>query len=200
MKRSGAPLWLTLWLTLPAACDRQGNLDLERMLDQHKYEPYEASPLFADGRIMRRPPEGTVARDALLGPPALVEGMRAGDYLAEVPVAVTRQSLERGRNRFEIFCGLCHGLAGTGESQVAENMRLRPPPSLHDPRIRAYPPGRLYRVIARGYGLMPAYANQLPVADRWAVVAYVQVLQSSQAVPLAALPAALQKEASRWLK
>lgn len=185
------------WLAL--ACDDEG-FDFERMLDQHKYEAYERSSAFADGMVMRTPPEGTIARESVLGPPELLDGARDGVDVERLPVPLTRELLVRGQERFRIFCATCHGELGDGRSQVAENMTLRPPPSLHEPRLRAYPPGRLFRVVSRGYGLMPSYAPELSLADRWAVVAYVQALQLSQSVELARLPPDSRKEAEPWLR
>lgn len=180
-----------------AGCD---GVDLERMLDQNKSEPYEASPFFPDGRALQRPPEGTVPRHAVLGPEPLVSGTEQGAYVTRIPLPVTMDLMERGQNRFQIFCRTCHGPLGTGRSQVAENMTLRPPPSLHEPRIVAFPAGRLFRVVQDGYGLMPGYENQLALSDRWAVVAYVQALQLSQRLALAELPRPMQQEAKAWLK
>lgn len=184
---------------LALACDDEG-MDFERMLDQHKYEAYEPSPFFDDGMVMRRPPEGTIARETFIGPPELVDGARDGVDVENVPVPLTRELLVRGADRFRIFCATCHGLLGDGRSQVAENMTLRPPPSLHEPRIAAYTPGRLFRVVTQGYGLMPAYAAEIPLHDRWAIVAYVEVLELSQSVELARLPPDARKEAEPWLR
>ncbi len=94
-----------------------------------------------------------------------------------------------------MYCAACHGLAGDGDSPVARNMALRKPPSLHEPRIRALPAGRLYAVVRDGYGLMPSYAEELSVGERWAVVAYVRALQLSQGARLAELPPELRSEA-----
>jgi mono/diheme cytochrome c family protein len=192
----GAPLWAALVSSLLCACQ----VDLERMLDQHKAEPYEASRFFEDGQSMRKPPGGTVAIDAVTGPPELLSGMRGQAYIEAIPLPVDVALLQRGRNRFRIFCATCHGPLGDGASQVAENMKLRKPPSLHEPRLIDYPPGRLYRVIAEGYGLMPAYPDELDVTDRWAVVAFIGALQMSQDVALLELPAGLQQEAQAWLR
>ena len=175
-------------------------LDLERMLDQHKYEAYEASALFEDGQAMRRPPRGTVHQAAVVGPVELVKGSRDGRYVETIPLPVDAALLTRGQNRFRIFCQTCHGALGDGASQVAENMKLRRPTSLHEPRIVAYPAGRLYRVIAEGYGMMPAYAPELDLRDRWAVVAFVQALQLSQNIARLDLPPGLQEEAQPWLQ
>jgi mono/diheme cytochrome c family protein len=173
-------------------------VDLNRMLDQHKYEAYESSSFFDDGQIMRRPPAGTVQHDAILGPPDLVLGRSAGRYVDTIPLPVDAALIQRGQNRFRIFCQTCHGALGDGNSQVAENMKLRKPTSLHEPRILAYSPGRMYRVIHEGYGLMPAYDEQLDINDRWAVVAFVQVLQLSQNAALASLPADVRREGEPW--
>ncbi|HEY8943402.1 MAG TPA: cytochrome c [Polyangiaceae bacterium] len=178
---------------------KDGRIDLERMLDQPKFEPYEAG-LVPGTTSMRHPPEGSVDRDAPLGPPELVDGRDGEAYATHIPIPIDEAQLSRGRERFGIFCAPCHGLLGDGRSQVAENMRLRPPPSLHEARLREYPPGRIYSVVHEGYGLMPSYAQELALRDRWAVVAYVRALQLSQSVRLAELPAGLAEKAQPWLK
>jgi mono/diheme cytochrome c family protein len=192
----GTPLCVALCSVLLASCQ----VDLERMLDQHKAEAYEASRFFEDGQSMRKPPVGTVAIDALTGPPELLSGMRGQAYIEAIPVPIDVALLQRGRNRFRIFCATCHGPLGDGASEVAENMKLRKPPSLHEARLVNYPPGRMYRVIAEGYGLMPAYPDELGVTDRWAVVAFIGALQMSQDVALLELPAGLRQEAQAWLR
>ena len=174
-------------------------LDLERMLDQHKAKAYRETPFFANGQVMRAPPPGTVPVTRVTGAPLLTTGMDRGTYATRLPVRVDTTLLERGEDRFRIFCSVCHGPLGDGTSPVAENMKLRKPPSLHEPRIRDYPPGRLFRVIGEGYGLMPAYADQLPIHDRWAVVAFVRALWLSQDVALIDLPPDVRAEAQPWL-
>lgn len=174
-------------------------LDLERMLDQHKPKPYAASPFFEDGRAMRVPPPDTVPVARVTGAPWLTSGQSGGVYASRVPLPVDAALLSRGEDRFRIFCSACHGPLGDGASPVAENMTLRKPPSLYEPRIRALSPGRLYRVISEGYGLMPAYADPLSIRDRWAVVAFLGALWLSQDVALAELPEDLQEEARPWL-
>jgi mono/diheme cytochrome c family protein len=175
-------------------------VDLERMLDQKKAEPFEASAVFQDGKAMRTPPAGTVAANARLGPPELVSGRSNGRYVARIPLEVDASRLERGQQRYQIFCSTCHGPLGDGQTRVADAMQLRRPPSLHEPRLVAVPPGELYTVITEGFGLMPSYAAQLTLEDRWAVVAYVQALQLSHGVKLATLPEDLQQEAEPWLR
>jgi mono/diheme cytochrome c family protein len=183
-------------LALGLGCE----IDLERMLDQHKAEAFEQSPFFADGQAMRAPPAGTVPASRQTGPVELRTGRTAsGEYVSTLPVSLDAALLERGQDRFRIFCRTCHGALGDGQSPVAENMKLRRPPSLHEQRIRDYPPGRIFRVVTDGYGLMPSHADALGVRDRWAVVAFVRALQLSQSVPLAELPQSLKTEAAPWL-
>jgi mono/diheme cytochrome c family protein len=186
---------LAVVLAAPA-CD----WDFERMVDQPKFEEYEYNPYFPDGTNMQRPPAGTVARGVVTGPPGLVRGLEQGSYVAEIPVPLSRELVTRGRNRYEIFCAACHGVDGSGNTQVAENMRLRPPPSLHSEAIRGYAPGRLYQVTSEGYGFMPSYREELSVRDRWAVVAYVQALQLSQNVRAVEMAGQLMKGAQTWTR
>ena len=120
--------------------------------------------------------------------------------MTAIPIDVDRALLRRGRERYRIFCGVCHGARGDGSSQVAENMELRPPPNLLEEPYRGYPPGRIYGAIREGYGLMPAQAGALTVEDRWAVVAFVQALQLGQRARLVDLPAPLREEAAAWLR
>ena len=169
-RRRLVPLAALLALT---ACPR-----LDPMQRQPKYKAYQSSERSDDGLAMRAPPAGTVPYHGL------VEEVRApgrgadGKPVAVSPVAPDARLLSRGRDRFEVSCAVCHGVLGDGQSQVALNMSLRRPPSLHDYRDR--PDGYLYQVITEGFGLMPSYAGVLSVEDRWAVVAYVRALQLSQ--------------------
>jgi mono/diheme cytochrome c family protein len=191
---------LVLLAALTGACD--GVLprpDLERMLVQPSYRPYGASSRFADGRAMREPPAGAVPHDQLLGQPALTEGIEQAAYVTRIPLAVDRALLARGRDRFETFCGVCHGLTGDGRSEVARRMVLRAPPSLVAAPVTEFPPGRVYQVISLGYGLMPGYSAELAVRDRWAVVGYLEALQLAAGARLASLPPAIQAEAGPWL-
>lgn len=164
-----------------AGCPR-----LDPMQQQPKYEAYEASTFFADGLAMRAPPAGTVPYRSVVEP-ALATGRGPdGKPLPVSPVRVDAALLERGRKKYDIHCAVCHGVLGDGESQVALNASLRPPPSLHLYRDR--PDGYIYQVIHEGFGLMPAYAQELSVQDRWAVVAYVRALQISQNARFDQLP------------
>lgn len=194
---------LCLSCTPAAPSDREPGdadaLDLERMLHQARYVPYQASELFHDGAAMRRPPAGTVPNDRVTGDPGLTRGVAGGAYVARVPVPVTLELLRYGQGRYEIFCGACHGITGDGESEVARNMTQRRPPSLVDPRVQAFPPGRVYQIIVEGYGLMRSYEANIPLRERWAIVAYVKALGRSRAAALDALPPPLRERARKEL-
>jgi mono/diheme cytochrome c family protein len=181
------------------AC-HDGRVDLERMIDQRKLEAFEATSDFDDGQVMRTPPPDTVSRDSSVSRERASLALSSGNDFDALPVPLTLELLKRGQNRFDIYCSTCHGTLGDGQSQVAENMRLRPPPSLHEARLLALSSRQLYTVIRDGYGLMPAYDSALSVDDRWAVVAYVGALQLSQRSELSSLPPDLQNEAAPWLK
>ena len=155
---------------------------LARMLVQRRADPYEASAAFANGMTMRTPPQGTVPRDA--------EDDRA-------PPRVTRGLLAAGRVGFERICAACHGMTGDSVSVVATKMPRRPPPSLHEDRIRAMSRDEIQTVIARGYGLMPSYAELLFADERWAVASYVKALQLSQRARIADLPPFVRAEFAR---
>jgi len=162
-----------------AACGGQGAVDtaLQRMRTQPRYDPYERSGFFSNGAVMQPPPEGTVSREQVLGAGTAAGREPGGGYLAEVPVPVTADLLSRGRSRFEIYCAACHGAGGYGGSVVAFNMVERRPPSLRRPELSKLPAGYYYQVITAGLGRMPSYAADLPVSDRWAVIAYLRELQ-----------------------
>jgi mono/diheme cytochrome c family protein len=172
---------------------------LQRMETQDKTLPYAANDLFADGRAMRTPPEGTIAREQPVGSPGITTGMVNGQLVTRIPIPVTPELLARGRHRFEIVCSNCHGLVGNGDSMVADNMATRLPPSLVALGFR--PAGFFYQAITQGYGLMPSFSGEIPTEERWAVVAYVQALQLSQNAPVNLLSADVQRrlrEGQTW--
>lgn len=157
------------------------------MDNQSKVKTQRASPLFADGRGMRKAPEGTVAREDLVGDPHLRDGRVGGDWATTFPFAVTDSVVARGRGRFGIFCAPCHGLAGDGDGIVARRASALmegtwvPPANLTDQTVRSRPVGHIYNTIRHGIRKMPPYGPQIPVRDRWAIVAYVRALQIAQA-------------------
>lgn len=160
------------------------------MDDQPKATSQGASDFFADGLAMRTPPTGTVPRD-----PAAVaydDRQRTGfeadgtTTVATVPIAVDEALLERGRNRFEIFCTPCHDARGTGRGILFTRANV-PTTSLHDAKVTDATDGHVYDVVTNGLGLMSGYRSSLSVRDRWAVVAYVRSLQADYAQQIAGL-------------
>ena len=162
---------------------------------QEKFDPQEANPYFADGRAMRTPVAGTVARGFLRADTRIYNGRGdGGEYLAVMPVPLTRELLVRGQERYNIFCAVCHGKAGDGKGIIMTGgYGYTPAPSYHEPRLRrggeTGADGYLFDVITNGVRSMPGYAQQIPVADRWAIVAYIRALQRSQNAERGDLPA-----------
>ncbi len=149
-------------------------------------KPLDRSTLFADQRAARPLVPGTVARGQLRAETVLYTGRNGDGLVDQLPVPLTKELLERGRERFEIFCSPCHGRVGTGEGAVT--MRgMRQPPSYHIQRLREAPVGHFFDVMTNGFGIMPDYAGQVPPADRWAIAAYIRALQVSQGIPAAEL-------------
>jgi mono/diheme cytochrome c family protein len=157
------------------------------MHDQPKYEPLEASRFFDDARASRPIPPGAVARGHLEADTALHRGTVGGALVDQFPFPVTREVLERGRERYDIFCSPCHDRTGGGRGMIVQR-GFKQPPRLADSRLREAPHGYLFQVIANGFGTMPRYAKQIPARDRWAIVAYVRALQLSQHATLADVP------------
>lgn len=147
---------------------------------QPKGQPLEASDFFYDGMVMRRPVQGTVARGELEENLELVTGRdAAGAYVVSSPASASDATLERGADRFTIYCQPCHDKRGTGRGIMLEYGKV-PTPSLHDEQRRGYTDGQLYDIITNGSGLMPSYRYPIPVDDRWAIVAYVRRLQEDR--------------------
>lgn len=159
------------------------------MHDQPKYQPLEASSFFADGRASRPRIPGTVARGRRDDDALLVSGKLDGKLSEVFPAPVTKAVLDRGHQRFDVYCSPCHDRAGTGRGMIV--MRgYKQPTSFHDERLRTMPPGYFFDVMTNGFGIMPSYAAQIPVDDRWAIAAYIRALQLSQHATLADVPEA----------
>lgn len=147
------------------------------MADQPKHNPLTPTAFFSDGRASRTPVENTVARGAL-----------ADDELAVpkdstlFPLPITQALLERGRERFGIFCAPCHGAQGDGNGMVAVR-GMKHPPTYHQDRLRQAPVGYFYDVISHGFGAMYDYSAQVAPRDRWAIIAYIRALQLSRNAP-----------------
>jgi mono/diheme cytochrome c family protein len=148
------------------------------MANQPKILPYEAYRDQTTDVAPSAPPPGTVPTDWEPAP---------------APPPLTEALVERGRQRFNIFCAPCHGAAGYGDGMVVQR-GFPAPPSYHIPRLRDVPVQHFYDVITRGYGVMFSYADRVPPADRWAIAAYIRALQTSQNMPVAALAPDERKE------
>ena len=158
------------------------------MHDTPRYEAFEASSTFADNRASRTPPAGTVARGWLRDDEALYTGKVAGQTVDQFPFAIGRDELVRGQQRFNIYCTPCHGKLGDGNGMVVQR-GLRQAASYHQDRLRQEKLGYFYDVITNGFGAMQGYAEQIPVRDRWLIVAYVRTLQLSQHASVNDVPA-----------
>ena len=156
---------------------------------QPRENPLSRSDFFADQRSERQPVEGTVARDELYADTYFYTGKigsAPGDYM---PFPATKEVLERGRQRYDIFCAPCHSRLGDGNGFVPQRGFSHVPPSYHIPRLEKAPLGYFFDVITHGFGIMPDYAAQIPPRDRWDIVAYVRALQLSQDASKADVPA-----------
>ena len=175
------------------------------MQDQPRYKAHKKSDFFSDGKAMRDLPEGTVARGKLREDKEFYTGKKqnAGgaaatapvttvtdgsgntlvtsfpDAIEEFPVPITKQLVDRGEERYRVFCIVCHGPVGNGDGMIVRR-GFSKPPTYNDDRLRNAPVGHFYNVITVGQGKMNSYASQIPPADRWAIVAYIRTLQISQ--------------------
>ncbi len=166
-----------------------GNACRQDMQDQPKYRSFAPSKFYASGRSARPIPAGTVARDELNDDDSFHTGEANGVFLDIIPMPVDLQVLQRGRDRYNIYCMPCHGMLGYGDGMVARR-GLRAPANFHTDRLRQVPPGYVYRVITNGYGGMGDLRDQIPVRDRWTIVAYLRALQLSRDATIADVPAA----------
>ena len=179
-------------LMLTAGCRRD-------MQDQPKIKPLRGTTFFRDGLGSRQPIEGTIPRGHLRSNTEFFTGKKAGaaiatpaqqqtagaqansfpDDIDTFPLPVTKEVVERGRERYEIFCSACHGLTGNGDGMIVRR-GFRRAASFNDDRLRQAPVGHFFDAMTNGWGAMPSYAAQIPVQDRWAIVAYIRALQLSQ--------------------
>ena len=150
------------------------------MYDQPKYEYYDPSTIFVDGASSRPQIVGTVARGQLQADPHYYKGKGPdGKDAATFPFAVDRETLELGRERYQIYCTPCHGRLGDGRGMVVRR-GFSPPPTFHAEYLRKKEVGHFFEVITNGYGAMYSYAARIPVSERWAIVAYIRTLQFSR--------------------
>jgi mono/diheme cytochrome c family protein len=164
------------------------------MHDQPKIEAFERSLFFADERGARPIIQGTVPRGVAVVDTHLENGKDAdGKPVTTFPFPVTKDTILRGQDRFNIYCSPCHGRTGEGDGMIVRR-GFKQPTSYHIDRLRQAPPGYFYDVIKNGFATMPDYAAQIPVNDRWAIVAYIRALQLSRSATLADVPEADKKQ------
>jgi hypothetical protein len=158
------------------------------MQDQPRLKPLRESDFYEDLRSARPLIAGTVARGQLHEDTYSYTGYIGKDLGNYMPFPATREVLERGRERYNIYCAPCHARTGDGNGMIVQR-GYRRPPSYHIDRLRAAPLGHFFDVMTNGFGAMPDYAAQVPVYDRWAIAAYIRALQFSQNAPAALVPA-----------
>jgi len=163
------------------------------MHDQPKLQTLGRSAFFSDHRASRPPVDGAVARGELHEDELLHTGFQNGELTTEFPYPVTREIVERGRQRFNIYCTPCHGQLGDGLGTVVQRGFQRPP-SYHIDRLRQAPVGHFYNVISNGKGRMYSFNDRIQTDDRWAIVSYIRALQLSRNVSVNDLPAAVVAE------
>jgi mono/diheme cytochrome c family protein len=195
---------VSLGAVAAVACDPYGKFErppihLQQNMDFQRYfEAQEENPFYSDKRAMRPEVEGTVAVGQLRDDPHLYLGKEsedAEDWVRALPaegpdgkpIEVNEAFLARGKERFGIYCAVCHSASGI-EHGTAVQRGMLPPPKLNDERLLTMPVGYFYDVITNGVRNMPPYASQIPVRDRWAIAAYVRVLQRRYQAPLAQVP------------
>lgn len=176
-----------------SACRGQPSTDppihpVPDMRVQPKVRPEAASAVFADGKGMRTPVEGTVAQGRLNADEAFHTGRTAEGFVAKAPVEVTEATLKRGQERFNIYCAACHDRTGGGRGMTVQR-GFPPPVDLTGERVRGLADGEIFDVATHGVRNMPSYAVQVPEADRWAIVTWIRVLQRSQHASPADVPA-----------
>jgi len=170
MKRPLSHAAALCWLAAGLLGCRQG------MYNQPKQKPLSAADFFPDGASARNPVPGAVAQEQ---PPAspLTTGSNAdGTLVTILPMPLTRALLERGQQRYDIFCAVCHDYTGSGLGMIVQR-GFPPPPTFHQDRLRNAPIGHFFDVITHGYGAMYSYAARVPPDDRWAIAAYIRALQ-----------------------
>ena len=185
--RPGKGSGMVLLVLLAAGCRQD-------MHDQPKYKPLRESDFFADKRASRPLVAGTVARGSLREDALLYTGkLESGMPTDQLPMPLTAELLDRGRVQYQTYCTPCHGRTGAGDGMVVQRGFKRPS-SYHINRLRMMPVGYLYDVITNGFGAMSDYSTQVTVKDRWAIAAYVRVLQLSQYAPVDVVPAAARAD------
>jgi mono/diheme cytochrome c family protein len=167
------------------------------MHDAPRYDPLEASDaFFSNGGSARMLVPNTVPRGYLREDELLNTGKVAGEFANMFPMPVTADVMARGQERYNVFCSPCHGGTGVGNGMIVQR-GFRQPPSYGEQRLRDAPAGYFFDVMTNGFGAMQDYSAQVPVADRWAIVAYIRALQLSQGATVADVPADRRSDLDR---
>ncbi|MBV8553087.1 MAG: cytochrome c [Acidobacteriaceae bacterium] len=177
MFRRSKGAWLAVLLTVAGttACR-------DDMHNQPRYKPFASTDFFGDGRSERPTIPDTVARGQLHLDEARYTGKINGKDVEYLPIQITREDLQRGQERFNIYCSPCHGRLGNGHGMVVAR-GLRQPPNYTDKRLMDAPIGHFFDVMTNGYGAMYSYASRVSNDDRWRIAAYIRTLQLSQNAP-----------------
>jgi mono/diheme cytochrome c family protein len=154
-----------------------------------RYDPLERSEFFADQRSARPMIPGTVARGFLREDARYYTGRDGNVFVQRMPLEATLELVQRGQERYNVFCAPCHARTGEGDGPIVQR-GMKQPPSFHSERLRQQPDGYFYDVITNGFGAMQDYASQIAPADRWAVVAYLRALQLSRSTTVDDVPEA----------
>ena len=158
------------------------------MDSQGKYDPQGEGPFFADRMAMRKPVKGTIAQGELRDDPPFYTGKdETGNLVATAPLTLSVADIERGQERYNIYCLPCHGRLADGNGTIPKK-GFPPPPSFHNDRARAFVDGYFFDKITNGSAIMTSYAAQIPVIDRWRIVAYIRALQLSQHAAVEEVP------------
>jgi len=175
------PFALCLLPLLAAGCRQD-------MHDAPRYDPLEESAIWRNGMSALPIVQGTVARGHLNDDTQMFEGKVGGQPATTFPFAITKAELDRGQDRFNVYCAPCHGRTGLGNGMVVQR-GYRQAASFHIDRLRDIAPGYIFDVISNGFGVMPDYRGQIPADDRWRIVAYIRALQLSRHATTADVPA-----------
>lgn len=189
-----------------AGCTRDYKFQPVDMWNGSRLKPYEQVNFFETRGVSQHPPAGTVARGQERGDEPTFYGTQNGTLVTYNPIvdeavkqakrkedipAIKKAIIERGQERYNIYCQPCHGLGGYGDGMIVQRGMAKPP-SYHNDRLRAAPEGHYFDVMTNGYGSMYSYANRVPPQDRWAIAAYIRVLQLSQNASAADVPAGVK--------
>lgn len=151
----------------------------QAMYNQARLKPLAASDFFKDGQGSRPLVVGTIPYGHLEEDDLFYRGTLNGKQSEVFPFAITEADLNAGRTQYEIFCSVCHGYSGNANGMIVQR-GFKPPPSLHEDRLREAPVGYIFSVITNGFNVMPAYGKMIPHKERWQIIAYVRALQASQ--------------------